>query len=78
MWNNDNWKKDDFQKECKQLIIEILLTKREKKLIESAEKYLTNASYIPFNIQSNNVNENWKQIKYINNILQKCQNINRH
>ena len=47
------------------------------KLIESAEKYLTNASYIHFNIQSNNVNENWEQIKYINNILQKCQNINR-
>ena len=29
LWNNDDWKKDDFQKECKQLIIEILLTKRE-------------------------------------------------
>jgi hypothetical protein len=63
--------------ELSKFIIEILLAKRDSKHIQSIEQYLIEIKNISFEIHSNDVDESWKQINYINDILQKCPNIRK-
>jgi hypothetical protein len=64
-----------YPDELSEFIIEILLAKRDSKYIQSVEQYLRKIERILFDIYSNDIDESWQQINYINDILQKCPNI---
>jgi hypothetical protein len=65
----------NYFKEESKFFIEILLTHRKHDRLESATSCLLNATSIYFDVQSSDVDESYRQLEYINKILQKCPNI---
>lgn len=58
------------------MFVEIMLAKRDDELNDSVRDYLMNTKWIHFEIiESNDRNESWRQLEYVNKLLAQCQRI---